>query len=124
MGLTVDGLMAHTVALLGLPSTMAISPSDFSATFTTIAFDDSGLRRLAQPSYLLDDKWRFAPVSWRLAVRPWYAPRSSPARAEPSTFADRVDPAIRLSLTRGRDTFTYYAGMSRILEGSTPETLG
>jgi hypothetical protein len=46
MGLTVDGLMAHTVALLGLKSTMAISPSDFSATFTTIAFDDSSLRWL------------------------------------------------------------------------------
>jgi hypothetical protein len=41
IGLTVDGLMAHTVALLGLPSTMAMSPSDFSETFTTIAFDDS-----------------------------------------------------------------------------------
>jgi arylsulfatase len=38
-----------------------------------------------------------------------------------STFAERVDPAIRPSLTRGRTSFTYSAGMIRIPEGSTPD---
>jgi len=31
-----------------------------------------------------------------------------------STFAERVDPALRPSLTRGRNMFTYYPGMVRI----------
>jgi arylsulfatase len=37
-----------------------------------------------------------------------------------SSFASRVDPAIRPSLTRGREEFTYYPGMIRIPEGSAP----
>ena len=36
-------------------------------------------------------------------------------------FAERADPAIRPSLTRGRGVFTYYPGMPRIPEGSTPD---
>src|SRR5262249_32620127 len=38
-----------------------------------------------------------------------------------SSFASRADPAIRPSLTRGRDEFTYYPGMVRIPEGSAPD---
>ncbi|OYW24138.1 MAG: arylsulfatase [Planctomycetales bacterium 12-60-4] len=38
-----------------------------------------------------------------------------------SSFADRADPAIRPSLTRGRTVFTYYPGMVRIPEGSAPD---
>ena len=38
-----------------------------------------------------------------------------------ATFAERADPAIRPSLTRGRTLFTYYPGMLRIPEGSTPD---
>jgi arylsulfatase len=38
-----------------------------------------------------------------------------------SSFASRVDPAIRPSLTRGRNEFTYYPGMVRIPEGSAPD---
>jgi arylsulfatase len=38
-----------------------------------------------------------------------------------STFAERVDPAIRPSLTRGRSEFAYYPGMTRIPEGSAPD---
>jgi arylsulfatase A-like enzyme len=38
-----------------------------------------------------------------------------------ATFAERVDPAIRPSLTRDRNVFTYYDGMTRIPEGSTPD---
>src|SRR5262249_1649086 len=38
-----------------------------------------------------------------------------------STFADRADPAIRPSLTRGRNVLTYYPGMIRIPEGSAPD---
>jgi len=38
-----------------------------------------------------------------------------------TSFADRVDPAIRPSLTRGRNVFTYYAGITRIPEGTAPD---
>ena len=38
-----------------------------------------------------------------------------------ASFASRVDPAIRPSLTRGRNEFTYYPGMVRIPEGSAPD---
>jgi arylsulfatase len=38
-----------------------------------------------------------------------------------STFAARADPAIRPSLTRGRNEFTYFPGMVRIPEGSSPD---
>jgi arylsulfatase A-like enzyme len=38
-----------------------------------------------------------------------------------SSFAERADPAIRPSLTRGRTVFTYYSGMIRIPEASTPD---
>jgi len=38
-----------------------------------------------------------------------------------STMAERVDPAIRPSLTRGRNEFTYYSGMTRIPEASSPD---
>src|SRR5262249_19201711 len=37
-----------------------------------------------------------------------------------SSFASRIDPEIRPSLTRGRTEFTYYPGMIRIPEGSAP----
>ena len=39
-----------------------------------------------------------------------------------ATMAERLDPAIRPSLTRGRNTFTYYGHMTRIPEGSAPDT--
>ena len=35
--------------------------------------------------------------------------------------AERVDPSIRPSLTRGRNVFTYYPGTIRIPEGTTPD---
>jgi arylsulfatase len=38
-----------------------------------------------------------------------------------SSFASRIDPAIRPSLTRGRSEFTYFPGMIRIPEGSAPD---
>ena len=38
-----------------------------------------------------------------------------------SSFASRADPAIRPSLTRGRNDFTYYPGMILIPEGSAPD---
>lgn len=38
-----------------------------------------------------------------------------------ASFAERVDPAIRPSLTRGRASFTFYPGMVRIPEGATPD---
>jgi len=38
-----------------------------------------------------------------------------------SSFAERADPAIRPSLTRGRSEFVYYPGMIRIPEGSSPD---
>jgi Sulfatase len=38
-----------------------------------------------------------------------------------SSFAERANPAIRPSLTRGRSEFTYYPGMIRIPEATTPD---
>jgi len=38
-----------------------------------------------------------------------------------SSMASRADPAIRPSLTRGRNEFTYFSGMIRIPEGSSPD---
>jgi arylsulfatase len=38
-----------------------------------------------------------------------------------SSFASRADPAIRPSLSRGRNEFLYYPGMIRIPEGSAPD---
>ena len=38
-----------------------------------------------------------------------------------SSFASRADPAIRPSLTRGRNEFTYHTGAIRIPEGSAPD---
>src|SRR5262249_58291438 len=38
-----------------------------------------------------------------------------------SSFASRLDPAIRPSLTRGRSEFIYFPGMIRIPEGSAPD---
>src|SRR5262249_57562580 len=37
-----------------------------------------------------------------------------------SAFAERADPAIRPSLTRGRTEFAYFPGMIRIPQGSAP----
>jgi arylsulfatase len=37
-------------------------------------------------------------------------------------MAERIDPTIRPSLTKGRTKFTYYSGMTRIPEGSAPAT--
>ncbi len=38
-----------------------------------------------------------------------------------ASMAERADPAIRPSLTRGRTEFTYYPGMIRIPEATTPD---
>jgi len=38
-----------------------------------------------------------------------------------NTKTARLDPAIRPSLTRGRDQFTFFEGMSRIPEGASPD---
>ena len=38
-----------------------------------------------------------------------------------ASFAERVDPSIRPSLTRGRTKFEYYEGAVRIPEGSAPD---
>jgi len=38
-----------------------------------------------------------------------------------SSLAERADVRLRPSLTRGRDTFTYYPGMIRIPEGAAPD---
>jgi arylsulfatase A-like enzyme len=38
-----------------------------------------------------------------------------------SSFASRANPSIRPNLTRGRAEFTYYPGMIRIPEGSSPD---
>ncbi len=38
-----------------------------------------------------------------------------------ASFAERADVSIRPSLTRGRNTFTYYPGTIRVPEGAAPD---
>src|SRR5262249_45160245 len=110
-----DGWMASTTPLR-LPWTMAIgaepNPDDYKWELYNVANDYSQANDLAQshPQKLKELQDMF----WAEAARYDVLPIQT-------SFADRVDPAIRPSLTRGRDTFTYYQGMTRIPEGSTPD---
>jgi arylsulfatase len=51
----------------------------------------------------------------------WEEARKNNVLPLDASFAERVDPAIRPSLTRGRTHFDYYDGAYRIPEGSAPD---
>jgi arylsulfatase len=88
------------------------SPDDFQWELYDVAHDFSESKNLAaaQPAKLKELQAVFDTEAKKYNVYPL-----------DSTFAERADPAIRPSLTRGRSVFTYYAGMIRIPEGSTPD---
>jgi len=108
-----DGWMASTTPLR-LPwvtSGYEPSPDDFKWELYNINEDFSQANNLAQqnPAKLKELQHAFEVEARKYNVYPLDA-----------SFASRVDPAIRPSLTRGRTEFTYYPGMIRIPEGSAP----
>jgi len=88
------------------------SPNDFKWELYNVAADFSQANDLADkdPDKLKELQAVFDAEAKKYDVYPL-----------DSSVADRIDPAIRPSLTRGRTTFTYYPGMIRIPEGSTPD---
>jgi arylsulfatase A-like enzyme len=109
-----DGWMASTTPLR-LPwvtSGYEPSPDDFKWELYNVAEDFSQANDLAQkyPDKLKELQDAFDIEARKYNVYPL-----------DSSFASRVDPAIRPSLTRGRSEFTYYPGMVRVPEGSAPD---
>jgi arylsulfatase A-like enzyme len=90
----------------------ADDPDTFEWELYNVAEDFSQSKNLAKenPKKLreLQDLW------WAEAAKHNVLPLDA-------SFAERVDPSIRPSLTRGRTKFTYYPGMVRIPEGATPD---
>lgn len=109
-----DGWMASTTPLR-LPwvtSGYEPNPNDFKWELYNINEDFSQANNLAEknPGKLKELQDAFDVEAKKYNVYPL-----------DSSFASRVDPAIRPSLTRGRAEFTYYPGMVRIPEGSAPD---
>jgi len=108
-----DGWMASTTPLR-LPWVTSGSdpnPDDFKWELYNISEDFSQANNLVEknPAKLKDLQAAFDVEAKKYNVYPL-----------DSSFAERADPAIRPSLTRGRQEFTYYPGMIRIPEGSAP----
>jgi arylsulfatase len=109
-----DGWMASTTPLR--PPWMTIgfepSPDDFKWELYNINDDFSQANNLVDkyPDKLKELQDAFDVEAKKYNVYPL-----------DSSFASRADPAIRPSLTRGRDEFTYFPGMIRIPEGSAPD---
>jgi len=108
-----DGWMASTTPLR-LPwvtSGYEPSPDDFKWELYNINQDFSQSNNLAakNPAKLKELQAAFEAEAKKYNVYPL-----------DSSFASRADPAIRPSLTRGRNEFTYFPGMVRIPEGSAP----
>jgi arylsulfatase len=109
-----DGWMASTTPLRlpWITTGVEPNPDDFKWELYRVAEDFSQANDLAakNPEKLKELQAIFDAEAKKYNVYPL-----------DSTFAERVDPAIRPSLTRGRNVFTYYAGMVRIPEGTTPD---
>jgi arylsulfatase A-like enzyme len=88
------------------------SPDDFKWELYHVAEDFSQANDLAakQPEKLKELQAVFDVEAKKYNVYPL-----------DSSFGERGDPAIRPSLARGRNVFTYYSGMIRIPEGTTPD---
>jgi arylsulfatase len=109
-----DGWMASTTPLR-LPwvtSGYEPSPDDFKWELYNISEDFSQANNLVDkfPDKLRELQDAFDVEAKKYNVYPL-----------DSSFASRADPAIRPSLTRGRDEFVYFPGMIRIPEGSAPD---
>jgi arylsulfatase len=108
-----DGWMASTTPLrLPWLTTSEANPDDFKWELYNINEDFSQAHNLADknPAKLKELQAAFDVEAKKYNVYPL-----------DSTFAQRADPAIRPSLTRGRNEFVYYPGMIRIPEGSAPD---
>ena len=109
-----DGWMASTTPLRLPWVTLGskVSPDDFKWELYNINEDFSQANNLAQknPSKLKELQDAFDAEAKKYNVYPL-----------DSSAAERCNPAIRPSLTRGRSEFTYYPGMIRIPEGSAPD---
>jgi arylsulfatase len=111
-----DGWIASTTPLR-LPWVTAAgvaepNPDDFKWELYNVSEDFSQANNLAakNPAKLKELQAAFEVEAKKYNVYPL-----------DSSFATRVDPSIRPSLTRGRNEFTYYQGMIRIPEGSAPD---
>jgi arylsulfatase len=109
-----DGWMASTTPLR-LPwvtSGFEPNPDDFKWELYNIAEDFSQANNLADrnPDKLKELQEAFDAEAKKYNVYPL-----------DSSMASRVNPAIRPSLTRGRNEFVYLPGMIRIPEGSAPD---
>jgi arylsulfatase A-like enzyme len=108
-----DGWMASTTPLRLPWQTYGteVSPDDFKWELYNINEDFSQANNLvaSNPDKLKELQTAFDVEAKKYNVYPL-----------DSSFAERVDPAIRPSLTRGRTEFTYYPGTIRIPEGSAP----
>jgi arylsulfatase len=113
-GIYHDGWMASTTPLRLPWVTYGASPrpDDFKWELYDITEDFSQSNDLAarQPAKLKELQKVFDEEAKKYEVYPL-----------DSSFAERADPAIRPSLTRGRSEFTYYPGMIRIPEGASPD---
>jgi arylsulfatase A-like enzyme len=90
----------------------APDPDDYKWELYNLADDFSQAKNIASenPQKLLDMQSRFLIEAVRNNVLPL-----------DSSFADRMDPAIRPNLLRGQTEFTYYPGMIRIPEANSPD---
>ena len=87
-------------------------PDDYPWELYNLAEDFSQAKNLAKenPKKLLDLQSRFLIEAVKYNVLPI-----------DSSFADRMDPAMRPNLLRGKTDFTYYPGMIRIPEANSPD---
>jgi len=106
-GIYHDGWMASTTPLRlpWITTGAEPNPNDFKWELYNVAEDFSQANDLAakNPEKLKELQAIFDVEAKKYNVYPL-----------DSTFAERVDPALRPSLTRGRNMFTYYPGMVRI----------
>ncbi len=117
-GIYEDGWMANT-APLKLPwAKVALdaptpNPDDFQWELYHIAEDFSQSNNLAaqNPAKLKELQGAFEREAKKYNVYPL-----------DSSLAERADVRLRPSLTRGRNTFTYYPGTIRVPEGAAPDT--
>jgi arylsulfatase A-like enzyme len=109
-----DGWIASTTPVRLPWETLgaAPDPDDYQWELYNLADDFSQAKNVAKenPRKLLDMQSRFLIEAVRYNVLPL-----------DSSFADRMDPAIRPNLLRGQTEFTYYPGMIRIPEANSPD---
>jgi arylsulfatase len=117
-GIYDNGWMANTTPLklpwakvsLDAPTP---NPDDFQWELYNVAEDFSQANNLAaqNPAKLKELQAAFDREAKKYGVYPL-----------DSSLAERADVRLRPSLTRGRDTFTYYPGTVRVPEGTAPDT--